>query len=117
VGQAWRAPWFRDGEQIAYSVEDKLVIANLRTGTSRVFRSPRPGRLVRTPAVSPDGRSIVFQVHGDGAWLLDVPTATMRRVLADRTAEEFAWSPDGKQVVYHARRGGTWSVWQASLAR
>jgi hypothetical protein len=117
VGQAWRAPWFPDGERIAYSVEDRLVIANLRTGMSRVFRSPRRGRLVRTPAVSPDGRSIVFQVHGDGAWLLDVPTATMRRVLADRSAEEFAWSPDGKQVAYHTRRNGTWSVWQASLVR
>jgi hypothetical protein len=115
TGQAWRAPWFPDGERIAYSVEDRLVIANVHTGTSRAYRSPRRGRLVRTPAVSPDGRSIVFQVHGDGAWVLDVPTGEMRRVLADPSAEEFAWSPDGKQVAYHTRRGRTWSVWQASL--
>jgi Tol biopolymer transport system component len=115
VGQSWRAPWFPDGERIAYSVEDELVIASVRTGTSRAFRSPVPGRLVRTPAVSPDGRSIVFQVYRDGAWLLDVPTGKMRRLLADPSAEEFAWSPDGLQVAYHTRRGRSWSVWQVSL--
>ena len=32
------------------------------------------GGLVRTPAVSPDGRRIVFQVHRDGAWLLEFPS-------------------------------------------
>jgi Tol biopolymer transport system component len=70
---------------------------------------------MRTPAVSPDGRRIVFQLHRDGAWLLDVRTGAMRRLLADRTAEEFAWSPDGRQVVYHARRGRHWSVWQLTV--
>jgi hypothetical protein len=41
----------------------------------------------------------VFQLYRDGAWLLDVPTGTMRRLFADRNAEEFAWSPDGTQAA------------------
>jgi hypothetical protein len=115
VGQAWAPSWFRGGDRLAYSVEDVLVIADLRRGTSRVVRSPRPGHLVRTPAVSPDGRRVVFQVHRDGAWLLDVATGRVRRVLDDRTAEEFAWSPDSRRVIYHARRDGAWSLWQLDL--
>ena len=114
-GQAWRPSWFPAGDRLAYSVEDALVVVSLEDGASRVFRAPRRGRLMRTPAVSPDGRRIVFQLHRDGAWLLDVRTGAMRRLLADRTAEEFAWSPDGKQVVYHARRGRHWSVWQLTV--
>jgi hypothetical protein len=115
VGQAWGASWFPDGDRIAYSVEDRLVLASLDGGTVRIVPSPRRGRLVRTPAVSPDGRRIVFQVHRDGAWLLDVASGAMRRVLTDTAAEEFAWSPDSRRVVYHTRRNGAWSVWQLEL--
>jgi Tol biopolymer transport system component len=115
VGQAWGASWFPDGNRIAYSVEDRLVLASLDGGTVRIVPSPRRGRLVRTPAVSPDGRRIVFQVHRDGAWLLEVASGDMRRVLSDTAAEEFAWSPDSRRVVYHTRRNGAWSVWQLEL--
>jgi len=117
VGQAWGASWFPDGNRIAYSVEDRLVIADLRSGARRVARSPMRGRLVRTPAVSPDGRSIVFQVYHDGVWLLDVTSGAMHRVLADRAAEEFAWTPDGTAVVYHTRQHGSWSLWQLAVSR
>jgi Tol biopolymer transport system component len=115
VGQAWGGSWFPDGKKIAYSVEDTLVIANLETGTTRTLRSPRRGQLVRTPAVSPDGNWVVFQVHRDGVWLLDVSNLTMRRVLGDPAAEEFAWSPDGSRVAYHTRRQHGWSLWQLEL--
>jgi Tol biopolymer transport system component len=117
VGEAWSASWFPGGTRLAYSVEDRLVIADLTLGTSRVIRSPRPGHLVRTPAVSPDGKWIVFQVHRDGAWLLQVGTGRMHRVLGDATAEEFAWSPDGRRVVYHTHRDGGWSLWQLAFGR
>jgi Tol biopolymer transport system component len=98
-------------------VEDRLVIADLARGTRRVIPSPIRGRLVRTPAVSPDGTWIVFQVHHDGAWLLQTATGRMQRVLTDPTAEEFAWSPDSRRVVYHTHRGGGWSLWQLAFDR
>jgi Tol biopolymer transport system component len=115
VGQAWAPSWFPDATRIAYSVEDRLVIVNTKTGGARVIPSPLRGHLLRTPAVSPDGREIVFQVHGDGVWLLDVPTGRARRLLADRSAEEFAWTSDGRAIAYHARRGAGWSLWQVSV--
>lgn len=111
VGQSWGASWFPDGRRLAYSVETRLVVLNLATGTRQTFDSPRPGKLVRTPAVSPDGGRIIFQVFRDGVWLLDLETGQMRRVLADPSAEEFTWSPAGDRVAFHSRRNGQWSVW------
>ena len=115
VGQTWGASWFPDGHQIAYSVEDRLILANLNDGSTRVVQSPRRGQLIRTPAVSPDGHYVVFQVHRDGVWLFDVKGGAMRRLLSDAAAEEFAWSPDGRAIAFHTQRNGTWSVWQLQL--
>lgn len=111
VGQTWGASWFPDGRRVAYSVEDQLVVLDRETGRQRSWRSPVPTRLVRTPAVSPDGRRILFQVYRDGAWMLDLERGTLARVLGDRSAQEFAWAPDGERVAYHSVRGGSWGIW------
>ena len=110
-GQPWGGSWFPDGQRIAYSHEDRIIVLDIGRGTHRVYRSPQSGRLLRTPAVSPDGRRILFQVYRDGVWLLDVASGSMRKVLDDRSAEEFSWSPDGRRVAYHSRRSGQWGVW------
>jgi Tol biopolymer transport system component len=110
-GQPWGGSWFPDGKRIAYSHEDRLILLDLDTGTEKIYPSPRKGRLVRTPSVSPDGRRVMFQVRHDGAWLLELKDGSMRRVLADPSAEEYTWSPDGRRVAYHSRRTGSWGVW------
>lgn len=115
VGQRWGASWFPDGRRLAYSHEEQLVIADLQTGGATVIASPRRGRLVRTPAVSPDGSRVVFQVHGDGMWMLDVTRMRLRRILPDPSAEEFVWSPNGRTVAYHARSRDGWGVWKVDL--
>ncbi len=111
VGQPWGASWFPDGTRIAYSHETRLHILDLASGNERVFDSPVKGRLVRTPAVSPDGRRVIFQVSKDGTWLLDVADGAVRKVLSDPSAEEYSWAPDGRRVAYHSRRSGDWGVW------
>jgi hypothetical protein len=114
-GQVWGASWFPDGRSLCYSHDDRLFIATTGGGAAKSFASPIEGRLIRTPAVSPDGRQIVFQVYRDGAWLLDIDTGAMRRLLADPSAEEFAWDPKGTQIAYHSRRDGQWRIWMLSL--
>ena len=111
VGQTWNASWFPDSRLVCYSHEDRLFVLDIPTRRAREFRSPRPGRLVRTPAVSPDGTRIIFQVSGDGVWLLDLTNGAMRRILDDTSAEEFAWDPQGKHVAYHSHRDGRWRLW------
>jgi hypothetical protein len=110
-GQPWGGSWFPDGRRIAYSYETRLVILDLQTGQERTFNTPRRGHLVRTPAVSPDGQRIVFQVHRDGTWLFEVANGSMRRLLEDPTAQEYTWAPDGSRVAYYSRRAGGWGLW------
>ena len=113
-GQTWAASWFPDDRRIAYSHEDTLMVMNLQTGEATRYRTPVKGQLVRTPAVSPDGMKIIFQVLGHGAWILDLADGSMRRVLTDPTAEEFAWAPDGRRVAFHSRRNGQWGIYVLS---
>jgi WD40-like Beta Propeller Repeat len=110
-GQTWSASWFADGRRVSYTHEDRVIVHDLVTNATREYVTPVPGRAVRTPAVSPDGTHVIFQVARSGAWLLDVEAGSMRCVLTDPTAEEFAWSPDGRRVAFHSRRDGQWGIW------
>ena len=111
MGQTWGASWFPDNRRIAYSHEGSLRIVDLTSGQTREFASPVRGRLVRTPAVSPDGTKVVFQVSRSGAWMIDLRDGSMQCVLADPTAEEFAWAPDGRRIAFHSKRDGEWGIY------
>jgi TolB protein len=110
-GQPWSASWFPDNRRVCYTHEDRIVVLDTETGQAKEFASPIRGRIVRTPAVSPDGTKVVFQVFRQGVWLLDLAQESMRCILADPTAEEFAWAPDGRRLAFHSRRDGQWGIY------
>jgi len=116
TGQVWAGSWFPDGRKICYSHETELAVADVATRDVSHYASPIKGRLVRTPAVAPDGQRIAFQVYKDGIWILDLRDRSMHRILDDRTAEEFAWSPDGRRLAFHSRRDGSWHLWMLDLS-
>jgi TolB protein len=110
TGQPWGVSWFPDGRRICFAHEHELVVLDTFSGETHSYASPRANRTARMPVVSPDGSRIIFQVDNDGAWLLEMSDGSMREVLADPTAEDFAWSPDGRRIVFRTRPDG-WSFW------
>jgi hypothetical protein len=111
AGQPWGGSWFPDGRRVAYARDAALIVLDVETGAGREYPSPVRQRALRRPVVSPDGRHLIVQVMQDGAWLVNVATGSMRRVIADPTAAAFSWAPDGRRVAYHSGRSGEWKVW------
>jgi Tol biopolymer transport system component len=110
-GQVWTGSWFPDSGRLCYSHDTELFVTDINGRQTRRYSTPVAGRAVRTPAVSPDGHRIAFQVFRDGIWTLDLRDGSMHRLLADRSAEEFAWSPDGSRLAFHSNRDGAWRLW------
>lgn len=72
------------------------IYSNYRVEDGPVVRA----RLIRWPALSPDGRRVVFSSLNK-LWIMDLPSGTPKR-LTNTSAGEFmpSWSPDGRHIVY-----------------
>jgi dipeptidyl aminopeptidase/acylaminoacyl peptidase len=78
------------------------------------------------PAVSPDGRWVVYTVvttdvnanrRRQDLWLQAFDSAAGRKISADSLGGRSAkWSPDGRQIAYVNSRGGTPQVWIYDVA-
>jgi hypothetical protein len=102
--------WFPDGERVCYGNDDQLVVANTATRQASVLAIPGRGRAVGTPAVSPDGRRVVFAVAGDGAWIASVEDGRFVRLVADADVDALAWAPGGREVALRTASNGRWQV-------
>jgi len=112
-GRPQGASWFPDSRRIAYAVGNRIMVLDLAAGTPAEYASPQAGRKPGAPAVSPDGRLMIFPLSGDGAWLTDLSDGSSRKVLSDPSVGDFTWSPDGTRVAYYSRRDREWGVWIA----
>ncbi len=99
---------------------DALFVVSLETGEKTPLTNPQPPVFADTsPAISPDGRSLVFlrrtswgsgELHllplGKGLTAAGEPR---RLTSAELRADFPAWMPDGKEIVF-AARGSLWRL-------
>ena len=99
-----------------------LFTISVETGEKKPLTSPRPPLFGDSmPAVSPDGRSIVFgraaaAAAGEILWLAlgegGAPAGEPRRLTpAALNAYHPAWMPDGEEILFSARSG----LWRLSV--
>jgi Tol biopolymer transport system component/predicted Ser/Thr protein kinase len=102
---------------------EALFVVSLETGEKRRLTDPRSPVLADTsPAVSPDGRSLVFlrkttwaagELHllplGEGLTAAGEPR---RLTSVDQRADYPAWMPDSAEIVFSARH----SLWKLAVA-
>lgn len=85
---------------------------------SRDFLSTkvRPVVGLGSPALSPDGQSIVFRALNDLYWL-PVGGGRAKPLTQDGFSKvDPAWSPDGKTLAYSTDRGGSLDIWLRDMA-
>jgi dipeptidyl aminopeptidase/acylaminoacyl peptidase len=110
AGSMTRAAWFPDGGRICYGRDDRLIVLNVATRRESVFKVPGDRHIVRTPAVSPDGRRVVFAVAGGGAWLANTDDGRMSSVLEEGDVDALAWAPGSREVALRTANDGRWRV-------
>ena len=67
------------------------------------------------PAVTPDGRSMVYQRVGDGLWQSDLDGQNPRAIQNTGAGLRPSVSRDGKPVIYTLLATGIEQLWQAPL--
>ncbi|MBI1967152.1 MAG: PD40 domain-containing protein [Gemmatimonadetes bacterium] len=117
-GEIWRVPLDRSAAtKIPFQAEVKLDIGpEVRFAYHVDTAALVTARQIRNPAVSPDGKRVVFTAF-DRLWVKELPDGPARRVTTAEVGEFHpAWSPDGQWVAFVAwddRAGG--HIWKAPV--
>ncbi|MEM6802727.1 MAG: amidohydrolase, partial [Bacteroidota bacterium] len=131
----FRASWISDNE-IIYTADGKICRRMLGTSNSinidftayvEFRREPYARKSydfdtqkeqipmgIRSPKISPDGKSVVFTALGD-IWLQEIG-ADARKITDDSFVDlDPCWSPDGTQIAFVSDRKGSMDLWIHSL--
>lgn len=93
--------WNPTGEEIAYSANGQLFIADARRLSAT--RQLTPGTGFNTePAWSPDGRKIAF-VANQNIWIINADGSGIRQLTFSGQANFPTWSPDGSKIAYSSQ--------------
>jgi hypothetical protein len=109
----------RDGELIVFASDrdgdyDLYAIGAGDRGPRRLLDTPRDER---TPAISPDGRTIAYTVGTEprDIWLMDADGGHPRRLIGYAEDDtDPAWSSDGSRLAFASKRGDPfyYDVWE-----
>ena len=111
-------------ERVAWA-GDRLLYASVIGGKPAILRvtpgENTPEDVVLealAPAVTSDGRTIVFVSSTDNTldlWTADANGRRKTRLVPSVTAEQVAVTPDDRYVLYTSLLGGTVSIWMVSI--
>jgi Tol biopolymer transport system component len=121
--------WFPDGKKLVVTRADSredplsLFLVTLDSNEQRKLTSPPPGSLGDSdPAVSPDGRSIVFSrmtgSDAGGLFLLELtdafrPRGEPVRLTSDpKRYRSPVWTPDGEEMIFESEQ----SLWRMTVS-
>ncbi|GLW90684.1 amidohydrolase family protein [Actinokineospora globicatena] len=128
----WSSP-----DELVYGANGAIVVTQASSGASKTVpfratftlkrdhyepkardfdtRRPQPVRGIVGPALSPDGRSVVFKALND-LWV--APLGGVPKQITSDSAYEIdpAWSRDGKQIAYASDKAGTEDLYVLDLA-
>jgi Tol biopolymer transport system component/imidazolonepropionase-like amidohydrolase len=76
---------------------------------------PRAVKGIVTPALSPDGKRIVFEALNQ-LWLMEIGGKPQQLTDGTYYKQSPAWSPDGKQIAYSSDKAGTADIYILDLA-
>jgi len=132
-GDACLIAWTADSSHLIISIpgSDSSGLWLVSTATFEKVRLTKPGAKWETsPAVSPDGRSLVFSRHetidASDLFLLSLskewrpegePKPLTGEARFGRYAESPAWAPDGTEIIFCSNRDGGPRLWRIGLQR
>jgi WD40 repeat protein len=114
--QIYDSDYFPDG-RILFSVGSDLSVADKDGSNPHKILSA--GGLIADPAVSADGRQLVFTVHSAGSRSTSIDEASadgsgLHTIVKSAGTGQVccaAWTPDGRYIVYQNRNEGRRDLW------
>jgi hypothetical protein len=114
-----------EGEYPAWGANNQIVFRGWNsTAPGLRLTSPPDFRSIQTitssdgdyaPALSPDGKQVVFMSRREGNWdvyLVDVAGSEPKRLTTDPAMEGLpTWSPAGQAIAFASNAGGEWAIW------
>jgi Tol biopolymer transport system component len=97
---------------------------SLKTGQSTEIYRFNPYCSAFLPAISPDGKNILFQMNRDfgedpNEWaMVSMDGGALKKVkmpVAPGDVSDFKWARDGKSILYATTENGVANIWSVSL--
>jgi Tol biopolymer transport system component len=113
--------WFPNGRNGLVSTTDNegvhLWLTDVNAGPTRKFTNTAPSQSEEEPAISPDGKSVLFLQESVDSMIVSasLSDATAKRVISsDMRTDMPSWALHQQAFVYESLRNGSPAIWMRS---